>query len=257
MAIPKAVAYTSVIVTVVFVLMVAQTPHCSAANILAVFPSDYKSHFTLGSVLIAALAKRGHHVSVHNNLTGFLQQDRLTQYNFFRMSYYTQITLIAQHSLPVQRRHSNITEIRLDGVPEHFREIGLVQQSESLRRADQSAIDEIINLIYSTAALVNYTLSHADVQQIIRAKPSVVGFDLLLLDMYYNDALLGLAAHCGNIPTVVLCATGTNKWTNEMVGNPHNPAYNPSLFSGYTDRMSLTERLYNALGSAFEKITYK
>lgn len=42
-----------------------------------------------------------------------------------------------------------------------------------------------------------------------------------------------------------------------MVGNPHNPAYNPSIFLGYTDKMSLKERLVNALASAFEKITYK
>lgn len=64
-------------------------------------------------------------------------------------------------------------------------------------------------------------------------------------------------AYYWQIPAVVLCSTSTNKWTNEMVGNPHNPAYNPSIFLGYTDTMSLKERLINALASAFEKITYK
>lgn len=72
--------------------------------------------------------------------------------------------------------------------------------------------------------------------------------------MHINDCRL---AYYWQIPAVVLCSTSTNKWTNEMVGNPHNPAYNPSIFLGYTDKMSLKERLINALASAFEKITYK
>lgn len=173
----------------------------------------------------------------------------------FGISPSAQITLIAQHKLPAQQRHPNIVEVPLTGVPEHFSTIGLRQQTDALRH-EQSVIDEIISLIYGTAALANYTLGHPDVQRIIAADRQPA-FDLLLVDMYFNDALLGLAEHFGGIPTVVLCSTATNKWTNEMVGNPHNPAYNPSIFLGYTDRMGLTERLLNALASAFEKITYK
>lgn len=164
-----------------------------------------------------------------------------------------QITVFSQFALPAAQRHPNITEIRLDGVREHFIEQGLRQQSESVS-SDQSVIDEIVNLIYGTAALVNFTLSYPAMQTIIRSTES--HFDLLLIDMYFTDGLLGLA-HYWQIPAVVVCSSGTNKWTNEMVGNPHNPAYNPSIFLGYTDRMTLTERLINALASGFEKITYK
>lgn len=87
-------------------------------------------------------------------------------------------------------------------------------------------------------------------------------FDLLLIDAYFNDALLGLAQRIGadggaEVPTVVLSATAASKWTNEMVGTPHNPAYNPSIFLGYTERMAWRERFWNALAAAFEKITYK
>lgn len=38
------------------------TPCSAGANILAVFPSDYRSHLTLGSALFTALAERGHNV---------------------------------------------------------------------------------------------------------------------------------------------------------------------------------------------------
>lgn len=48
------------------VLMLASSGYwtwcTNAANILAVFPSDHKSHFTLGRALFAELAQRGHQV---------------------------------------------------------------------------------------------------------------------------------------------------------------------------------------------------
>lgn len=47
-----------------FCLLLAATSQVvDAANILAVFPSDYKSHFTLGRVLFSELANRGHQVT--------------------------------------------------------------------------------------------------------------------------------------------------------------------------------------------------
>jgi menaquinone-dependent protoporphyrinogen IX oxidase len=43
-------------------LVIAGT--CSASRILAVFPMDYKSHFTLASALVKELADRGHEVTL-------------------------------------------------------------------------------------------------------------------------------------------------------------------------------------------------
>lgn len=85
-------------------------------------------------------------------------------------------------------QHENITEIKLDGVKEHFHELGLEQQEPYIAKGDQSIINEIINLIYGTSALVNYTLGYPKLQEIIKSEEQ---FDLLLIDMYFTDGLLG------------------------------------------------------------------
>lgn len=84
-------------------------------------------------------------------------------------------------------QHENITEIKLSGVKEHFHELGL-EQEPYIAKGDQSVITEIINLIYGTSALVNYTLGYPKLQEIIKSEEQ---FDLLLIDMYFTDGLLG------------------------------------------------------------------
>lgn len=47
----------------VFMLMTLMSVHqIGGEKILAVFPSDVKSHFTLGKVVLTELANRGHEV---------------------------------------------------------------------------------------------------------------------------------------------------------------------------------------------------
>lgn len=152
-----------------------------ASNILAVFPSDYKSHYTLGKVVFTELANRGHKVF-------FVFLD--TTLSFYKKIIYNfilQLTLISQFSLGKTEQHENITEIKLEGVKEHFHELGL-EQEPYIAKGDQSVITEIINLIYGTSALVNYTLGYPKLQEIIKSEEN---FDLLLIDMYFTDGLLG------------------------------------------------------------------
>lgn len=98
-----------------------------------------------------------------------------------------QITLVSQFSLGVKEKHENITEIKLTGVKEHLEDLGLHDDSY-ISKGDQSVIAGIINLIYGTSALVNYTLGYPKLQEIIQSKEK---FDLLLIDMYFTDSLLG------------------------------------------------------------------
>ncbi|KAJ6647865.1 UDP-glycosyltransferase UGT5 [Pseudolycoriella hygida] len=193
----------------------------NGAKILAVFPSDVKSHFVLGKVVLTELANRGH-----------------------------EITFFSQFSL--REKHKNISEIRLAGVKESLAEKGLEEENHLTARNERSKINSLTHLINRATALVDYTLDYPVLQDTLQKKDE---YDLLIIDMYLTDALLGLAYYL-DIPSVVLCSSGTNKWANEMVGNPHNPSYNPNQFLGFTDKMSIKQRLINSLVSAFEKITY-
>jgi glucuronosyltransferase len=125
--------------------------------------------------------------------------------------------------------------------------------SDTLAKQDESVIEGVTNLIYGTAAISNYTLGHPNFEEILKASNET--FDLLLLDLALTDSLLGVAKYY-NIPAVVLNVGATNKWSNEMTGNPNNPSYNPNMFLGYTDRMSFTERVLNTMMAAFDELTY-
>jgi len=190
-------------------------------KILAVFPSDVKSHFNLGRVVLRELANRGH-----------------------------EITFVSQFTL--RHKHENITAVKLAGVKESLADKGIVEENYLTARFERSKIDSLTNLINGATALVDYTLEYRVITSILEKEDK---YDLLIIDMHLTDALLGLAYYW-DIPSVVLCSSGTNKWANEMVGNPHNPSYNPNIFLGYTDKMSMKQRLLNSLVSAFEKITY-
>lgn len=78
--------------------------------------------------------------------------------------------------------------------------------------------------------------------------------ELISFNLFFLNNSLG---HYWKIPVVAICPLGANKLINEMVGNPHRSAYNPSIFSAYTDQMTLTQRLKNSLLSAFEQFTYR
>lgn len=130
-----------------------------------------------------------------------------------------------------------------------------VRTDEYLQDLHQShsVLEAITQSIYRSAELVNFTLSHPEVQKLLRSDAT---FDLLLVDSFMMDALLGFAHHY-KVPSVVVCTTSTTKWTDEMVRNPYNPAYNPNLFLGSSNRMTLAERIVNALLSLFVEISYQ
>ncbi|GAB0099697.1 hypothetical protein DMENIID0001_155840 [Sergentomyia squamirostris] len=191
---------------------------CLGERILAVFPVPCRSNAMVGDTLVLELANRGHQVT-------YLSPFRLRQ------------------------KRENIGEIFIEGAEEFY------QNDEKLKNLYQypSVLEEITQTIYSSAELVNFTLSHAAVQKLLRSDAT---FDLLLLDSFMMDALLGFAYHY-RVPSVVVSTRATNKWTDEYVGNPHNPAYNPNLFLGFSSRMTFPERILNSLMSVFLEFTYQ
>uniref|UniRef100_A0A6B2EB55 Putative glucosyl/glucuronosyl transferase n=1 Tax=Phlebotomus kandelakii TaxID=1109342 RepID=A0A6B2EB55_9DIPT len=207
--------FKTIFLLLFYLIYTADVLQCE--RILAIFPVPTRSHFILGETLVRALENRGHHIT-------FLTPFRLRE--------------------PPE----NIQEILLEG-SEKF-----VWNEESLKELHQShsVLESITQTIYGSAELANFTLSHGEVQKLMR---SDAAFDLLLVDSFMMDALLGFAYHY-KVPSVVVCST-TSKWTDEMVGNPNNPAYNPNLFLGSSNRMTLPERIVNSLLSLFVEISYQ
>lgn len=144
----------------------------------------------------------------------------------------------------------NKKEINIEGIEKYFKENGI----GDVFTIQSSTIEDVPNMIYATAEIVNYTMNYPAVQDLL--KDDTMKFDLLIMDQFLTDALLGFA-HLYQIPAILTSSSATNKWTNKYVGNPNNPAYNPHIFLGYTSRMTFWQRMLNFVVTVFEDFSYK
>ncbi|XP_050098276.1 UDP-glycosyltransferase UGT5-like [Anopheles aquasalis] len=191
------------------------------ANILVVYPSISKTNYIFGQALFEELATRGHNVTIVS-------------------------------PFEVQYGQENIRQVRITGLFSHIEDYGL--NVNVFTKRDKSSFYGNTNLIYGTAAIADYTLGHPKLQELLQNPTET--FDLLILDQVLCDSLLGLAYHYG-IPAIVYSSSGPDKYTNEMVANPHNSAYNPIPSLGYSDRMTLVQRVWNTFVSICEQFNYK
>jgi UDP-glucoronosyl and UDP-glucosyl transferase len=103
-----------------------------------------------------------------------------------------------------------------------------------------------------------FEMSNTIVYNALR-EPQVAGllqsnetFDLLFLEIFLDDAFLGLAHHY-QCPVVAISTMGATKWINDLVGSPSPISYVPSVFLPFTDRMSFWERLGSLLFNILEE----
>lgn len=163
------------IIGILILTLMTVVQSITGEKILAVFPSDVKSHFTLGKVVLTELANRGHEVCAYSTFVYIEIECILLQITFF-----SQFTL--------REKHENITEVRLAGAKESLASKGLEEENHLTARYERSKIDSLTNLINRATALVDYTLDYPVLLDILQNKDE---YDLLIIDMYLTDALLG------------------------------------------------------------------
>lgn len=56
---------------------------------------------------------------------------------------------------------------------------------------------------------------------------------------------------------IAVSSAGTSRWSDEMVKNPINPSYNPNTIMGFTDVMTLYQRLINSVTTVIDMIAYQ
>lgn len=188
-----------------------------SAKILGVFPTMAKSHFIVGSALMKGLAERGHDVSV---ISPFPQKTPLKNYR----------------------------DIDTPGVIEATK----VLMDSIIDMSNQGIFDSLINLFGMGLKLTNLTFQEPEVQKLLNSKEQ---FDLVIMEVFVNEAHLGFGYRF-NAPIIGVGTFGASLWTCEMVGSPSPPSYVPSPFLGFTDRMTLIERIGNLLVTFFEKMYY-
>jgi len=131
------------------------------ANILAVFPSVWKSHYLFGRRLLQELVESpGNH----------------------------SVTLISPHAAQenVDVEIPRIRELRIEGLRENWLDMGMSFEAEEMR--SQSVMERFTRLIYAGTTNVDILLSDPQVRKLLTSGEK---FDLLIVDLFLSDALLG------------------------------------------------------------------
>ncbi|XP_063702026.1 UDP-glycosyltransferase UGT5-like [Culicoides brevitarsis] len=178
----------------------------SSYKILGVFPTFSKSHYILGSKIMRELAEKGHEVTV---LTPF----------------------ILNKGVP------NLTEVLVDGIIEK----SSIITDHLLEFDSTSMFGRLRNLYFFGLMMTNHTMDHPKVKQFLKSDAK---FDVIVLEIFVNDAMLGFGSHF-KAPVVGISTFGANNWVNEMVGTPSPLSYNPHFNLEYMERMTFMQRVHN------------
>ena len=81
-------------------------------------------------------------------------------------------------------------------------------------------------------------------------------FDVILLEQFNHDCLMGLAWKL-DAPVIGVSSIGLLPWHYERFGEPMIPSYLPSMYMASSDRMSFVERLQNWILCYSGKFLYR
>ncbi|XP_034834101.1 UDP-glucosyltransferase 2-like [Maniola hyperantus] len=189
-----------------------------AARILAVLPTNTKSHYAMYGRLIDALAKKQHHLTV---ITHF----------------------------PMKNPPSNVEQISLAGtIPELTN--NLTKQQYSLKP------DSIRNLEQIMAECVHACDIVSQNPQVRALVSSTKTYDLVIVEVFGSECFLPFGKRF-KAPVVGLLSSVPLPWVNEQLGNPEGTAYIPAYMMGYGQRMNVWERFLNTAAVLWAKILYR
>jgi glucuronosyltransferase len=108
-------------------------------------------------------------------------------------------------------------------------------------------------LYENTLLMTNFTLQHPEMKKLLNSNEK---YDLIILDLFLTDALLGLST-VFNCPIVVISANGPHTWVNVVLGSPRPTTYVPHKYTDFIIRENLGKRLENEFFYFIEKILMK
>ncbi|XP_050544296.1 UDP-glucosyltransferase 2-like [Daktulosphaira vitifoliae] len=177
------------------------------ANVLAVFPYNAHSHFTMAAPIIEALTDRGHRVTV---ISPFPRRNPQPNY----------IDIDISDVLPPVISQMNVTEDWTDPVT------GLK------------------NLCHMNYMVCETAFAHPKVLELIKS-PSKGVFDAVFTEVFSSDCFAAFA-HKFGAPLISIRAAEASPHVNERAANPQNPAYLINHLLTFWPPLTFFERLVNA-----------
>ncbi|XP_059475739.1 UDP-glycosyltransferase UGT5-like [Neocloeon triangulifer] len=178
------------------------------ARILAVFPFFSKSHILVLKALTNELSSRGHEMVV---LSAFPQDKKLPNY--------TDIDIMPDLQ-EIMQRATGKNLFFMGKMP-------IYQQSFMMWGMGLGTTEAVA--------------TGSSFKRVLEDKK---GFDLIIAEVFMNEAIYGLSHHF-KAPLVLVCPFGGFHWHNYASGNPIPMSYYPNPMLEYTDRMTFTQRLSN------------
>lgn len=220
-----AAAGHSLIITAFLILQALQWT--IAARVLAVFPYNAHSHFTMVRPLMTALSKRGHDVTV---ISPFPQRnDNVGGVEALR---YTDVDV--SDELPPVISQMNVTE-----------------EDEPWK----NPVTGLRNLCQMNHRVCETTFEHPKVQALFH-QSGPGSFDVVFTEAFSTDCFAAFA-HVFDVPLVSIRTADYSPQLNERVANPQNPSYLVyHLFTYVGHKMTFFQRLINMLAVHFGTFGY-
>lgn len=153
---------------------------------------------------------------------------------------------------PLENPPENYTSIDISEIKEAFE--GAVDALFTKENMQMNLISKFKFLYKNTLFMTNFTLQHPEMKKLMKSNEK---YDLIILDLFLTDALLGLSTVFDNAPIVALSANGPHEWVNELIGSPRPASYVPHMYTDFTDRMNLGKRLENQIFYVLETLLMK
>ncbi|XP_045502581.1 UDP-glucosyltransferase 2-like isoform X2 [Colias croceus] len=198
------------------VLLCAAAVH--AARILAVLPTNTKSHYAMYGRIIDALVKREHHLTVISHFPNKYPPPNLEQISL-------------EGTIP--EITNNLTKLQTTIKPDFIRNLEQIIK-ECLHAC------EVVSQMPGVISLLNSTEK----------------FDLIIVEVFGSECFLPFGKRF-NAPVVGLLSSVPLPWVNDQIANPEGPSYIPAYVTGYGQRMNLLERFFNTIAINWAKIMYR
>lgn len=201
--------------TFLVILSVCVVGQTQAARILGVFPSPSKSHVLIHCAVADALAESGHEVTVLASVPNMFKKSK---YNFIH--------------IPGEMFDNNFAQEMLN-------------KPSSIYKKFNGIISHVIvmaNNTFNQPKMLHFLQTH-----------KAGDFDVIILGYFFNDFMLGLSAHF-QCPIVLSFMVQPIFPINQVIGNPLEAAYVPTLYSGFKQPMNFASRVKNFLANGFEQM---
>lgn len=152
---------------------------------------------------------------------------------------------------PMENPPQNYTPIDISDMTKLFE--GTVNTMITREKMQMNMISKFKFLYKNTLVMTNFTLQHPEMKKLLNSSQK---FDLIILDLFLTDALLGLST-VYDCPVVALSANGPHTWVNDVLGSPRPASYVPHMYTDFNTQMNLGKRLENEFFYFIEKVLLK